>query len=281
MKENTTYEVCPFCETEVELNAELMVQTCPHCGKRIVTCSMCRASEDTEHNYCTHCCLDYQARMENEDAEREAEFKTQVLHEQAPGTDITKFIKPGVTLYDVICHWTADRGGEEPFALFDLEDENDVDLFMKSRGVRKYLDCRVLSRYWFDGLDKRYKDGPEMATEADMVRLINTQVLDRIREEYENGDDIAHLWDQVFDMDGDVWDQVLGIRPKAEEPKEYKVPFLRHQWCDVSVKATSREEAVKIAMAVFTEGHDGYLCWEDIDTPELDKYQWETRNNNK
>ena len=68
MKKNTTFEVCPFCEEEVELNAELMVQTCPHCGKRIVACSMCRASEDTEHNYCTHCCLDYQARVENEEA---------------------------------------------------------------------------------------------------------------------------------------------------------------------------------------------------------------------
>jgi hypothetical protein len=121
-----------------------MVQTCPHCGRRIVTCSMCRAC-DTEDNYCTHCCLDYQAKVENEEAEREAEFKT----------------------------------------------------------------------------------------------------------------------------------QVLGIRPKAEEPKEYKVPFLRHQWCDVVVKASSREEAVKIAMAVFTEGHDGYLCWEDVDVPELDKYAWE------
>lgn len=67
MKKNTTFEVCPFCEEEVELNAELMVQTCPHCGKRIVACSMCRASEDTEHNYCTHCCLDYQARVENQE----------------------------------------------------------------------------------------------------------------------------------------------------------------------------------------------------------------------
>lgn len=230
MKKNTTFEVCPFCEEEVELNAELMVQTCPHCGKRIVACSMCRASEDTEHNYCTHCCLDYQARVENQEAERETEFKTQVLHEQAPLTDITKYIKPGVSLYDVICHWTADRGGEEEFALFDLEDPDDAELFMKARGIHKYLDCRDLNRYWFDGLNDRFGDGPEMATEAEMVRLINTEVLDRVREEYERGDDIAHLWDQVFDMDGDVWDQVLGIRPEnqdkpelAEKPKE---PFI-------------------------------------------------------
>ena len=71
MEENKTYEVCPHCAEEVELNAELMVQTCPNCGKRIVTCSMCRAC-DTEDNYCTHCCLCYQADKENEEALQEA-----------------------------------------------------------------------------------------------------------------------------------------------------------------------------------------------------------------
>ena len=68
-KKHVTYEVCPHCEEEVRLDAELKVQTCPNCGKRIVTCSMCRAC-DTPENYCTHCCLDYQARVEN--AENEA-----------------------------------------------------------------------------------------------------------------------------------------------------------------------------------------------------------------
>lgn len=59
-----TYEVCPHCGEEVELDAELKVQTCPNCGMRIVTCSMCRAC-DSEDNYCTHCCLAYQADAEN------------------------------------------------------------------------------------------------------------------------------------------------------------------------------------------------------------------------
>lgn len=59
-----TFEVCPHCDTEVELDAELKVQTCPNCGKRIVTCSMCRAC-DSDGDYCTHCCLDYQAKAEN------------------------------------------------------------------------------------------------------------------------------------------------------------------------------------------------------------------------
>ena len=69
-----TYEVCPHCGCEVELDAELKVQTCPECGKRIVTCSMCRAC-DSADNYCVFCCLDYQAYHENEEMEREKYFK--------------------------------------------------------------------------------------------------------------------------------------------------------------------------------------------------------------
>lgn len=64
------YEVCPYCGKEAMLDPELKVQTCPHCGKRIVTCSMCRAS-DTGGLYCTRCCLDYQAKKENEELEEE------------------------------------------------------------------------------------------------------------------------------------------------------------------------------------------------------------------
>ena len=65
-----TYEVCPHCNEEVMLEPELKVQTCPHCGMRIVTCSMCRACE-TGENYCSKCCLEYQARKENEEKDRE------------------------------------------------------------------------------------------------------------------------------------------------------------------------------------------------------------------
>ncbi len=64
-----TYEVCPHCGEEVELKNELMVQTCPNCGKRIVTCSMCRAC-DTGEKYCSLCCLDYQAKVENKELGR-------------------------------------------------------------------------------------------------------------------------------------------------------------------------------------------------------------------
>jgi len=72
-----TYEVCPHCEEEVRLKAELMVQTCPKCGKRIVTCSMCRAC-DTEENYCTNCCLSYQADVENKETEALAEIEQEL-----------------------------------------------------------------------------------------------------------------------------------------------------------------------------------------------------------
>ena len=64
------YEVCPHCEEEVMLDPELKVQTCPNCGRRIVTCSMCRAC-DTEEDYCTKCCLSYQAMVENEEMQME------------------------------------------------------------------------------------------------------------------------------------------------------------------------------------------------------------------
>lgn len=67
MEYNETYEVCPHCEKEVILQAELKVQTCPNCGKRIVTCSMCRAVSDLKKNYCTNCCLAYQADAENKE----------------------------------------------------------------------------------------------------------------------------------------------------------------------------------------------------------------------
>lgn len=72
-----TYEVCPHCGAEVELDAELKVQTCPECGNRIVTCSMCLAcdADDMPNGYCSMCCLCYQAEQENLNKVKEEEFK--------------------------------------------------------------------------------------------------------------------------------------------------------------------------------------------------------------
>lgn len=69
-EEGKTTEYCTHCDTYVKVDAELKVQTCPNCGKRIVTCSMCRAvDEDKDVDfggmYCHHCCLDFQAHIEN------------------------------------------------------------------------------------------------------------------------------------------------------------------------------------------------------------------------
>lgn len=66
------YEPCPYCGEEVMLDPELKVQTCPNCGRRIVTCSMCRACDANDgKKYCSNCCLDYQAKKENEELQRE------------------------------------------------------------------------------------------------------------------------------------------------------------------------------------------------------------------
>jgi len=51
----TTWELCPECETEVELTNELKVQTCPTCGRQIFPCSIC----DTR--FCIKCPLDQEA----------------------------------------------------------------------------------------------------------------------------------------------------------------------------------------------------------------------------
>lgn len=60
-----------------------------------------------------------------------------------------------------------------------------------------------------------------------------------------------------------------GYQPEPEE-KVYDVPFLRSQWTSVRVKAVSKEEALEKATAIFREGHDGDIDWEDVDIPEYD-----------
>lgn len=71
-RNDKTYEVCPQCGEEVELDAELKIQTCPSCGARIVTCSMCRAIEVND-KCCINCPLEIQARLESREKAMELE----------------------------------------------------------------------------------------------------------------------------------------------------------------------------------------------------------------
>ena len=82
-----TYEVCPHCGEEVELKNELMVQTCPNCGKRIVTCSMCRACDESS-DYCTNCCLCHQAHLENEELGRLPIDEIEAIHDLLVRADL-------------------------------------------------------------------------------------------------------------------------------------------------------------------------------------------------
>lgn len=49
--EETTWEMCPECEAEVELDMILKMQVCPSCGKPIAPCSIC----DMNFVNCTLC----------------------------------------------------------------------------------------------------------------------------------------------------------------------------------------------------------------------------------
>jgi predicted RNA-binding Zn-ribbon protein involved in translation (DUF1610 family) len=52
MAKNVIYEVCPFCEQEVELENKYNPQKCPNCGEYILPCSIC--DKDT----CINCELE-------------------------------------------------------------------------------------------------------------------------------------------------------------------------------------------------------------------------------
>lgn len=45
-QETTITELCPYCEQEVELEAEFHVQVCPNCGEYIMPCSQCETCMD-------------------------------------------------------------------------------------------------------------------------------------------------------------------------------------------------------------------------------------------
>ena len=66
MDDEHSYEMCPYCEEEVELPLELGVYKCPNCGRWIVNCSMCRLCDIGKCDY--HVCpLSYEADLRNKE----------------------------------------------------------------------------------------------------------------------------------------------------------------------------------------------------------------------
>lgn len=63
-KNDYTYEMCPYCDKEVELPDTLGLYRCPSCGKWIVACSMCLHNED-----CKNCPLEKTAHDLNRNEE--------------------------------------------------------------------------------------------------------------------------------------------------------------------------------------------------------------------
>lgn len=51
MVDQTISELCPHCNSEVEIQATFKAQRCPTCGKTILPCSICEQSE------CSACLL--------------------------------------------------------------------------------------------------------------------------------------------------------------------------------------------------------------------------------
>lgn len=151
MKKNTTYttyEVCPHCEAEVELNAELAVQTCPNCGKRIVTCSMCRACDANDgKSYCANCCLCYQAEAENLEAdayqaEKKALVDSALASIKANGPFLADYYEtaPVVTLV-----YVGEKNSEMILEVYAEEDAESVAVHTLADGDDRYFDLAEFS----------------------------------------------------------------------------------------------------------------------------------------
>jgi len=119
--------------------------------------------------------------------------------------DLTQFVKPGVSLYDVVCTYTRDFvNAEEAYALYDLKNRKDFKLFVDMHGLRNAFRYRKQNRYWWDGFNY-YKpvtcdEGPKPETEEGMKTFINEYVLDAIQDDKDKSWDISY-WGEVLDLD--------------------------------------------------------------------------------
>ena len=121
-------------------------------------------------------------------------------------TDITKFIKEGKSLYDLICLYTSEYvNAEEAYALYDLRLRKDFYLFTKMHGFREAINYRRQNRYWWDGFNYTPEahqgfEGPQPESEEGMRNFINEYVLDAILDDKEKGWDIGY-WGDVLDLE--------------------------------------------------------------------------------
>jgi len=114
-------------------------------------------------------------------------------------TDITKYVKEGKTLYDLICTYTREYvNAEEAYALYDLKNRKDFKFFVDMHGLRKALRYRKQNRYWWNGFNYE-RTGPVAEDEEGMKAFINDEILDAIQDDKDKGWDISY-WGEVLDL---------------------------------------------------------------------------------
>ena len=72
----TTWEMCPYCDCEVELETKWEAQVCPECGMLIAPCSLCYPYDCK----CGDCRLSKECDQANHERLRFDEFKSKVCN---------------------------------------------------------------------------------------------------------------------------------------------------------------------------------------------------------
>lgn len=117
------------------------------------------------------------------------------------GRDITYFIRPDVSLYDIICFWRKYVNAEAEMRLFDLYEDDDFEVFVDHYGWERAEKYQDLNRYYLYGCNDEFKFGPKPLTrdEDDLKDIVNGCVLSHLKAENEKGNDLGH-WNKYFDM---------------------------------------------------------------------------------
>lgn len=119
MRNNTIYEYCPHCDTEVELKFKFEPQICPNCGRVLLPCSMCEGcgkcplagsryveeeamfcspsffGDDYEHCYDVDCCDGWASGAlhdPNDDAPKTIKLTYPTLAEVLANEELTSYV---------------------------------------------------------------------------------------------------------------------------------------------------------------------------------------------